>query len=404
MYGLETNLSKQALLQILGTPLGTTKFLRADGTWVDVSDISVLTTLGDVSYGGAAGVDTRLAGNITAIKKFLNQTGTGAVSAAPTWAALVDADLPVVSVSKGGTGLSTLGDVAITNADSPYTAPATIKTIRANATSGAITINLPTAVGISGKEYYIFRTDITSSSYPIIVDGATTETIDSNLTYILWTGEWIRIISDGANWQVLDRPTPNPYGYYFLRGAGPNRRYVAANGGVSLTDSTTLPAVDLLSAFPFIVAKTTKFDTITWRYQTNATAGGVARAGIYRDSGQSIPGALMFDTGSTAVDAGAPAAKDTTITSSLQVFQPGLYWLVWMCGVAAPQIRCFSGPYNLYSFMQWDATLVTGNVSHGLSMAHPFGALPDPFSTTPTQLSGTPGVATPYPAIALRPI
>jgi hypothetical protein len=183
MYGLETNLSKQALLAILGTPLGTTKFLRADGTWVDVSDISVLTTLGDVSYGGASGVDTRLAGNTTAVKQFLNQTGTGVVSAAPVWAALVDADLPVVSVSKGGTGLATLGDVAITNTDSPYTAPATVKIIRANATSGNITINLPTAVGQPGREYLIFRTDIVASTNIITIDGATTETIDSNLTY-----------------------------------------------------------------------------------------------------------------------------------------------------------------------------------------------------------------------------
>lgn len=56
--------------------------------------LSPLTTLGDIIYGGAVGAGTRLAGNTTAAKLFLSQTGTGAVSAAPGWAALASADIP----------------------------------------------------------------------------------------------------------------------------------------------------------------------------------------------------------------------------------------------------------------------------------------------------------------------
>lgn len=55
---------------------------------------SIMTTLGDVVYAGAAAAWTRLVGNITATKKFLSQTGTGAVSAAPSWEALVAGDYP----------------------------------------------------------------------------------------------------------------------------------------------------------------------------------------------------------------------------------------------------------------------------------------------------------------------
>jgi len=51
-------------------------------------------TLGDLLYSDAANTLAKLAGNITTTKQFLNQTGTGAVSAAPAWAALVDADIP----------------------------------------------------------------------------------------------------------------------------------------------------------------------------------------------------------------------------------------------------------------------------------------------------------------------
>jgi hypothetical protein len=44
-----------------------------------------MTSLGDIIYGGASGAPTRLAGNTIAQRKFLTQTGTGSVSAAPEW-------------------------------------------------------------------------------------------------------------------------------------------------------------------------------------------------------------------------------------------------------------------------------------------------------------------------------
>jgi hypothetical protein len=68
-----------------------------------------MTTLGDIIYGGALGVQTRLAGNITATKKFLNQTGDGAASAAPAWNVIGASDLPsAIDAAKiGGGGVST---------------------------------------------------------------------------------------------------------------------------------------------------------------------------------------------------------------------------------------------------------------------------------------------------------
>jgi len=51
-------------------------------------------TLGDMMYGNATPKWARLAGNTTAVKLFLTQTGTGAVSAVPAWAAIIDGDVP----------------------------------------------------------------------------------------------------------------------------------------------------------------------------------------------------------------------------------------------------------------------------------------------------------------------
>lgn len=61
------------------------------------NNISGMTLLGDLIYGGASGTRTVLPGNITTTKKFLRQTGAGAVSAAPAWDTLVAGDIPALS-------------------------------------------------------------------------------------------------------------------------------------------------------------------------------------------------------------------------------------------------------------------------------------------------------------------
>lgn len=51
-------------------------------------------TLGDTLYASGSNTLAKLAGNITTTKKFLRQTGTGSVSAAPAWDTLVSGDIP----------------------------------------------------------------------------------------------------------------------------------------------------------------------------------------------------------------------------------------------------------------------------------------------------------------------
>jgi hypothetical protein len=64
------------------------------------ASLSPLTTLGDLLI--YTTVNTRLAGNITTSKLFLTQTGAGASSAAPVWAAIAGADLPNPSATTLG--------------------------------------------------------------------------------------------------------------------------------------------------------------------------------------------------------------------------------------------------------------------------------------------------------------
>lgn len=64
---------------------------------------SVMTTLGDIIYENSTPAAARLAGNTLAVRKFLSQTGTGSISAAPAWNSLANADIPhPTATSLGG--------------------------------------------------------------------------------------------------------------------------------------------------------------------------------------------------------------------------------------------------------------------------------------------------------------
>jgi hypothetical protein len=56
-----------------------------------------MTTLGDIIYENSTPAPARLAGNTTATKNFLTQTGNGSISAAPTWSTIATTDLPSIA-------------------------------------------------------------------------------------------------------------------------------------------------------------------------------------------------------------------------------------------------------------------------------------------------------------------
>lgn len=73
--------------------------------------LSPLTTLGDTLSNDGTN-DIRVAGNTTATRKFLRQTGTGSVSAAPAWDTLLAADVPTLNQSTTGSAASFTGALA----------------------------------------------------------------------------------------------------------------------------------------------------------------------------------------------------------------------------------------------------------------------------------------------------
>lgn len=82
-------------------------FVQVNGGTVGplTSYTNPMTTLGDIIYGGASGVQTRLAGNTTTTPMVYQQVGTGSSAAAPTLAPLTAAMIPPLPASIISTGI-----------------------------------------------------------------------------------------------------------------------------------------------------------------------------------------------------------------------------------------------------------------------------------------------------------
>lgn len=69
---------------------------------------TIATTLGDLTYGGASGTPTRLAGDTSNTKKFLTTQSSSAVAAAPSWGTIATSDvvLPTTSAIPAGANVA----------------------------------------------------------------------------------------------------------------------------------------------------------------------------------------------------------------------------------------------------------------------------------------------------------
>ena len=85
--------------------------------------------------------------------------------------------------------------------DSPYTITEDDHFIIADASGGAITVNLPPAADVPGREYVIKKIDATAN---VTIDGDGAETIDGAATVVL-TGQYdtVQIRSDGTEWWIV---------------------------------------------------------------------------------------------------------------------------------------------------------------------------------------------------------
>jgi len=197
--------------------------------------------------------------------------------------------------SAGGTPLYQYPNANIQVKTSTYTAIAADDVILCS--SGNFSINLPTAVGITGKTLIIKKTDdVLGNVITIAPNGG--QTIDGYSTYRLKTlNETLEIVSDGANWKIIDHKT--------------NTDVLDTGEAITVTATTTSPTKG-----------TVVFDRMTWQrqgrnaiinYAFEQSAGGSAGSGDYL---LTIPAGMQIDNTSIPAYTGSVGSSLTSIQAA----------------------------------------------------------------------------------------
>lgn len=97
---------------------------------------------------------------------------------------------------------SALGSMWLDTLTTGITLTTDHEVVLVDATSGALSETLPTAVGNNGKIYFVKKIDTTTNIVTLVPNGS--QTIDGvTRAYLYYPGQSIFIISDNANWRTL---------------------------------------------------------------------------------------------------------------------------------------------------------------------------------------------------------
>lgn len=167
-----------------------------------------MTTLGDTVYENATPTIVRLAGNTTATKKFLVQTGTGAVSAAPTWSTIVAADVPTLNQSTSGNAATATALAA----DPTETGCSSIKTVTAIDTGANLTctaIQLAAADGSQLGLAAFAAADFNASAGVISLDYTNGQKATGSVPGFLTAADWTTFNGKQASGNYITALTGN---------------------------------------------------------------------------------------------------------------------------------------------------------------------------------------------------
>lgn len=155
-----------------------------------------MSALGDIIYGGTSGTRIRLAGNTTATKKFLRQTGNGSISAAPVWDTIIAGDLPSATTSASGiVELATDGEnaanVVVQGNDSRLSDSRTPTVHKDSHTSGGSDAFIKTDILIASTRFIETISDPTVSTGRLWVNGSQLKFWDNAGTPVKQTVEML---------------------------------------------------------------------------------------------------------------------------------------------------------------------------------------------------------------------
>ena len=143
-------------------------------------------------------------------------------------------------------------------------------------------------------------------------------------------------------------------------------------------DLTVANVANRLWGLALLVTKSGQYDAMS--FNVNIAVAGAARLGIYINTGEGYPGALVLDAGTANTGTGG----DKIITFS-QNLGPGLYWLAML----ADNTFTWQGSWSQNSFVRLGSTGAVAYVSGAVSVAQAYGVLPSTFPAGGTYEEGS---------------
>lgn len=189
---------------------GNDQLVRLDGTGkLPAVDGAALTNVAAASYSGAVSAsqltgvlnDSRLAistgafpGGFNAADKLVQLDGSGRLGVGGA---------PNSRLQVAGSVSLPIKTIAVSN--SPYTVTENDSTILVNAAGGDVTVNLPSAAGITGRIYAFKRVDDPISGRLVSINASGVQLIDGSSSWPLNSSQWEVIImqSTGSAWVLL---------------------------------------------------------------------------------------------------------------------------------------------------------------------------------------------------------
>ena len=205
-----------------------------------------------------------------------------------------------------------------------YTVAVTDDIVFVDSSGGAFTVTLFTAVGNSGKIITIKKTE--SSVNIVTIEGDGSETIDGNLNRKLATNnETIKLVSDGTNWEILDRSSSTPW-----------TAFPSVAAGTLITGSTTDPTYGTTSTNSARWRREGENMLIEWDYAQ--TSGGTDGSGVYFFN---LPSGYVIDS---SIDVNTNITSATS--SVMQQASIGSGYLHYANGASASRGDCTIIPYS----------------------------------------------------------
>ena len=305
---------------------------------------------------------TKLEGGAVAANQTLNLpliTGTDTL-----------ASLGLAQTFTGGIKITGFSQNEVGNKTSGYTATTTDDVIYVDDSAGSVTITLPTAVGNDGKVFTIKK--VVASTNTVTIAAAAGQFIDGAANVVLNNAQEKLIIqSNGHYWFSMSNKGDDTNSYRIRS----TTRYFSSATNVYSDVIGGTPVTGTMQAYPFVVPKTIKIDQIGLSVSTLA-GGSSCHAGIYTDTGNDVPSALV-----TGSDVTLTTTSTGLKTGSVSITLQGnnLYWLAYTCSTATTlkvvTIPVTSVP-NVLGNIPTGAAVAAGT---GYTATQAFGALPATF-------------------------